>query len=72
MAAGSLLKAVVMAYDGLSHTATVRAQGSAQAYLSGVVVAADIPAGAVLPGRRAVVVQFDRYHPGEAVLIAVY
>ena len=68
----SLLKTVVMAYDGLTHTATVRPQGSARAYLSGVVVAADIAPEAVVPGRRAVVVQFDRYHPGDAVVIAVY
>ena len=67
-----LTQALVISYDASAHTAVVRPEGSVTAYVAGIAVASNIPAADVLAGRRAVVVQFDRFNPGEAVLIAVY
>ena len=54
------------------YTATIQIVGSYKAYLGGVSVARNLPAGEMALGSKVAVIFFDNHNPKEAVVIAVY
>ena len=66
-----LKKAVLKSFDSLNHKAVIQPEGSHQAYLEGVAVAANIPAAEMVTGRTLVVAMFDEWNPAEAVVTGV-
>ncbi|MFH1650885.1 MAG: hypothetical protein ABID87_02105 [Chloroflexota bacterium] len=67
-----LKKAVLKSFNAGNYTATVRLAGSYKVYLEDISVARNLPSGEMVTGRKVAVVFFDEYHPGEAVVVAVY
>ncbi len=70
--AAYLDKAVLRAYDSVTHRALLQPSGSPEGYLEGIAVAANIAPEKMVGGSRVAVLYFDRHNPAEALVIAVY
>jgi hypothetical protein len=68
----SIKEAVLRNFDSDSYTATVEIAGSGKAYLQGVKVARNIPAGEMVVGRNVLVIFIDEHSAKDAVVTAVY
>ncbi|HUV55990.1 MAG TPA: hypothetical protein VMV84_02035 [Dehalococcoidales bacterium] len=68
----SLRKAILKSFNSGDYTATIQLTGSYKAYLGGVAVARNLPAGEMALGRKVAVIFFDDHNPKEAVVVAVY
>ena len=68
----SLQKGLLKSFSSVNYTATVQLTGSYKAYLEGITVARNIPAGEMVAGRKVTVIFFDEHNPREAVVVAVY
>lgn len=68
----SLRKGILKNFNSGDYTATVQLAGSYKAYLEGVTVARNLPAGEMNAGRKVAVIFFDEHNPKEAVVVAVY
>jgi hypothetical protein len=67
-----LRKGVLKSFDSGDYTATVQLAGSYKAYLEGIAVARNLPAGEMSVGRKVAVIFFDENNAKDAVVIAVY
>ncbi len=67
-----LTRAVLVAFDAGTYTATVRPQGSPARAVASVPVARNIAAGELTPGRNVAVLWFTPADPTDAVVVAVY
>lgn len=65
-------KAILKSFNSGDYTATIQISGSYKAYLAGIPVARNLPAGEMALGRKVAVIFFDEQNPREAVVIAVY
>ena len=65
-----VIQAVVRAYSGASHTATVQPLGSASTYLHEIKVSLEITS--LTPGERVLVMLLDEHNPGDAVVLCRY
>jgi len=68
----SLRKAVLKSFNPGDYTATIQLSGSYKAYLEGIAVARNLPAGEMAVGRKLAVMFFDEHNIKEAVVVAVY
>ena len=68
----SLRKAVLKSFNPGDYTATIQLSGSYKAYLEGIAVARNLPAGEMAVGRKLAVIFFDEHNTKEAVVVAVY
>lgn len=68
----SVKKAILRGFYSGDYKAEVEISGSGKAYLQGVAVAWNIPAGEMVVGRNVLVVFIDEHNAKDAVLIAVY
>jgi len=68
----TLRKAVLKSFDSGTYKATIQVTSSYKAYLEGVAVARNLPAGEMAVGRKVAVIFFDEHNPKEAVVVAVY
>jgi hypothetical protein len=68
----SMKKAVLHSFDSNNYAATVEISGSGRAYLQGVKVARNIPAGEMVTGRNVLVNFIDEHNARDAAVIAVY
>jgi len=68
----SLRKAVLKSFNPGDYTATIQLSGSYKAYLEGIAVARNLPAGEMAVGRKLAVIFFDEHNIKEAVVVAVY
>jgi hypothetical protein len=64
-------KAVIKAYDAVTHTATVQLVGSTPSFLAAVPVAANVHAADCVAGRTCALLFFDSANPSDAVITAV-
>ncbi len=65
-------RAIVVAFDSGSYTATVQIAGSMASWLSGVPVAKHLASGLLTVGARCGVIFFDPANPGDACVAFVY
>ncbi len=68
----SMRKAVLKSFNPGDYTATIQLSGSYKAYLEGIAVARNLPAGEMAVGRKLAVIFFDEHNIKEAVVVAVY
>ena len=68
----SVRKAVLKSFNPGDYTATIQLSGSYKAYLEGIAVARNLPAGEMAVGRKLAVMFFDEHNIKEAVVVAVY
>ncbi len=68
----SVRKAVLKSFNPGDYTATIQLSGSYKAYLEGIAVARNLPAGEMAVGRKLAVIFFDEHNTKEAVVVAVY
>ncbi|MBA7666826.1 hypothetical protein ES703_74908 [subsurface metagenome] len=68
----SVRKAVLKSFNPGDYTATIQLSGSYKAYLEGIAVARNLPAGEMAVGRKLAVIFFDEHNIKEAVVVAVY
>ena len=68
----SVRKAVLKSFNPDDYTATIQLSGSYKAYLEGIAVARNLPAGEMAVGRKLAVIFFDEHNIKEAVVVAVY
>jgi hypothetical protein len=68
----NIKKALLKSFDSGSYTASLQLAGSHTAYLEGIAVAHNLPAGEMVLGRGVAVILFDEHNAKDAVVIAVY
>ena len=68
----NLRKGMLKSFSSGDYTATVQLASSYKVYLEDIVVARNISAAAMVPGRKVAVVFFDEHNAKEAVVVAVY
>jgi hypothetical protein len=68
----TIKRAVLRAFDSVSHTATVEVAGSLSVWLPGVPVAKNIPVTEMVTGRRVAVLLFDVSNPDDFIIVAVW
>lgn len=65
-------RAVLVAFDGATYTATIRPAGSPGRAVAGVAVARNIAAVEMVVGRNAAVASFTSGDPTDAIILAVW
>lgn len=68
----SVKRATLKSFNSGNYTATIQLASSYKAYVEGIIVARNLPAAEMTPGRKVAVIFFDDHNPKEAVVIAVY
>ena len=67
-----LERAVLVSFDGASHTATLRFAGSLSSAVASVPVSRAVPAAALTAGRSLAVAVFDPGNPRAAMVVGVH
>lgn len=65
-------RGVLLAFDGVTYTATVRYAGSISTVVVGVPVSRGIASGELVAGRRVAVALFDVGQPVDALVVGVH